>query len=165
MSPAYQSLVFLHLLAAFVWLGGLFFLALVGAPVLRREAPSELRPILFRAIGLRFRWVGWTSLAVLGGTGVGILGLRGILRWEVLGDPAWWGTAWGQALAWKLAAVGLMVALTAAHDWLEGPGRRARTAAGESVPRSRRMATLLARGSALAALPLVYWAMRLARGG
>ena len=165
MSPTYQFLVFLHLLAAFVWLGGLFFLALVGAPVLRREAPSELRPILFRAIGLRFRWVGWISLAVLGGTGVGILGLRGVLRWEVLGDPAWWGTGWGRALAWKLAAVGLMLALTAIHDWLEGPGRRASTTTNRPVPRGRRMATLLARGSVLVALPLVYWAMRLARGG
>jgi len=165
MSPAYQLLVFLHLLAAFVWLGGLFFLALVGAPVLRRQAPPELRPALFRAIGLRFRWVGWTSLAVLGATGVGILALRGVLRWEILGDPAWWGSAWGQALAWKLAAVGLMLALTAAHDLLEGSGRRAPAAADGPVPRRRRMATLLARGSALVALPLVYWAMRLARGG
>jgi len=44
------------------------------------------------------------------------------------------------------------------RETLEGIARRC-------VLRGRRMATLLARGSALVALPLVYWAMRLARGG
>lgn len=161
----YHLLVFLHLLAAFVWLGGLFFLALVGAPVLKREASPEVRAVLFRALGLRLRWVGWSSLAVLVATGAGILELRGVLRWDVLGDPAWWGTPWGRALAWKLAAVGLMVALTGAHDWLEGPGRMGRGAAAQPGTRRRRAATLLARGSVLVALPLIFWAMRLARGG
>jgi copper resistance protein D len=165
MGHAYHALVFLHLLAAFVWLGGLFFLALVGAPVLRREASPELRAGLFRALGLRLRWVGWGSLAVLGATGVGILELRGVLRWEILGDAAWWGTAWGRALAWKLGAVGLMVALTLAHDWLEGPGRQGGKWGTAPAPRRRLAATRLARASVLVTLPLIYWAMRLARGG
>ncbi|MEX2529952.1 MAG: copper resistance protein CopD [Gemmatimonadota bacterium] len=163
MSPTYQALIFLHLLAAFVWLGGILFLVLVGAPVIRRVAPAELRGELFMALGLRLRWVGWGALGVLVATGTWILHLRGLLRMEVMGDPAWWGTAMGRALGWKLGTVALMIVLTAAHDLLEGSGG-ARQARVRGLP-SRRVATTLARGSALVALIVLYWAMRVARGG
>ena len=39
----YNLVVTLHVLAALFWLGGMFFLALVGAPVLRAVEPPELR--------------------------------------------------------------------------------------------------------------------------
>jgi copper resistance protein D len=165
MSAGHQVLVFIHLLAAFVWVGGLFFLALVGAPVLRREAPPEVRAALFRAVGLRFRWVGWGALAILLATGTWILHLSGLLRWELLGDGAWWGTPVGRALAWKLTAVAVMVGLTAAHDWKEGRVRSRASLPPAPPSPGRRAATLLARGSAVVALIVVYWAMRLARGG
>ena len=48
-------IVIVHILAAFVWLGGMLFLGDVGAPVLRRIEPAALRQRLFREIGLRFR--------------------------------------------------------------------------------------------------------------
>ena len=40
---AYHLNVFVHLMAALVWLGGMFFLAVVGAPVLRGVDPPRLR--------------------------------------------------------------------------------------------------------------------------
>ena len=54
--------VTIHVFAALLWLGGMFFLAAVGAPVLRRVEPPALRAELFRfmlallllAVGLRF---------------------------------------------------------------------------------------------------------------
>lgn len=163
----YLALVFLHLLAAFVWLGGLLFLALVGAPVLRKVEPRELRAGLFRAMGLRFRWVGWSALGILLGTGVAILHLRGVLRWELLSQSEWWSTPFGTALKWKLLAVGVMVAAGAWHDFVEGP--RAASEAGRSMDpmgpsRARRWSLILARGSVLVGLILIYWAMRMVRG-
>ncbi len=163
MSPTYQALVFVHLLAAFVWLGGILFLVLVAAPVLRRAAPAKLRRELFVALGFRLRWVGWGALAVLVVTGTWILHLRGLFRMEAMGDPVWWATPTGRALGWKLGAVVLMVVLTALHDVLEGA--RLAPRAENRIPPARHTATALVRGSALAALLVLYWAMRLARGG
>ena len=43
--------VTIHVFAALFWLGGMFFLALVGAPVLRKVEPPELRARLFQQLG------------------------------------------------------------------------------------------------------------------
>jgi uncharacterized membrane protein len=55
----YYLNVTVHVLAAFLWLGGMFFLGAVGAPVLRRLEPPELRARIFRELGQQFRSVGW----------------------------------------------------------------------------------------------------------
>jgi len=162
----YQAIVVLHVLAALLWLGGMFFLAVVAAPVLRGVDPPEVRAVLFQRIGLRFRAVGWGAIGVLVATGAASLWLRGVLSGGVLGDRAFWGTPFGRALAWKLAAVAGMVALSAVHDFVLGPrasrlaGRRDREAV-----RARRAAAWLARANALLGLLLVWAAVRLARGG
>ena len=39
----YYASVSVHVLAAMLWLGGMFSLAVVGAPVLRRVEPPALR--------------------------------------------------------------------------------------------------------------------------
>jgi hypothetical protein len=41
-SLLYYATVTAHLLAALLWLGGMFFLAIVGAPVLRSVEPAAL---------------------------------------------------------------------------------------------------------------------------
>ncbi|MBI4409663.1 MAG: CopD family protein [Gemmatimonadetes bacterium] len=161
----YHANVTLHLLAALLWLGGLFFLALVGAPVLRRVEPPALRAELFKRLGERFRLVGWIALAVLLATGTANLHFRGLLSTEVLGSAAFWATPYGRALAWKLGAVGGMLVIQALHDFRWGP------AAGRAVPdspealRLRGRAAWLARMSALLGLVIAIAAARLARGG
>src|SRR5690554_4486628 len=47
----YHLNVTLHVLAALLWLGGMFFLAVVGAPVLRKVEPAALRARLFQELG------------------------------------------------------------------------------------------------------------------
>lgn len=89
----YLISVTLHLFAAILWLGGMFFLALVGAPVLRRVEPASLRSELFRRI----------------------------LDAETLGSVTFWKGRYGQALAWKLVLVVAMVSLAAVHDFALGP--------------------------------------------
>lgn len=63
MRTLYLFNVAVHLLAAFLWLGGMIFLAAVGAPVLRGVEPAALRG--FGALGQQFRTVGWACTAVL----------------------------------------------------------------------------------------------------
>lgn len=161
----YLTSVTIHLLAAMLWLGGTFFLAIVGAPVLRRVEPAELRSELFRRLGTRFRAVGWIAIAVLVATGIANLAFRGMLNLETLGSAAFWQRPYGQALAWKLALVAAMVALAAVHDFVLGP-RASRHARGSpEAGAARRSAAWLARANALLGVALVAVAVRLARGG
>jgi len=165
MSWSYYLLVTVHVLAALLWLGGMFFLGLVGAPVLRAVEPPALRQRLFHQLGLRFRAVGWSAIAVLVVTGVALLHARGLLRWSgVFGSAAFWGTGLGVALAAKLAAVTVMVVVSLVHDFFLGPAAgRAGPDSAEAI-RLRRRAALLARVNALLGLLLVAAAVRLARG-
>jgi hypothetical protein len=48
MSELYYVNVTIHVLAAMLWLGGMFFLGIVGAPALRSVEPPPLRQRLFR---------------------------------------------------------------------------------------------------------------------
>lgn len=161
----YLTSVTLHVLAALFWLGGMFFLAAVGAPVLRSVEPAGLRADLFRRVGTRFRAAGWMAIAVLIVTGVTNLALRGVLDAETLGSGVFWRGRYGQVLAWKLALVTAMVSLAAIHDFALGPlasrhppdSQRARTA--------RRRASWLARVNVVLGVALVLVAVRLARGG
>ena len=164
MSGSYYALVSIHVLAAMLWLGGMLFLGVVGAPVLRAVEPPELRQRLFQQLGLRFRTVGWVAITVLLATGVLMLHARGLLVWSgVLGSGQFWRSALGVALAAKLAAVVTMIVVSGVHDFVLGP------AAGRATPRSeralalRRRAALLARVNAIVGILLVLAAVRLAR--
>ncbi|HEY7482574.1 MAG TPA: DUF4149 domain-containing protein [Gemmatimonadales bacterium] len=164
-SLLYYATVTAHLLAALLWLGGMFFLAIVGAPVLRSVEPAALRQRLFHEVGLRFRALGWTALGVLLVTGVLNLQFRGWLHWGVLSDPAFWRTPTGLALGWKLAAVAMMLVVSVMHDFFVGPkAGRAAPGFAEGL-RLRRRAAVLARLNALLGLVVVVAAVRLARGG
>lgn len=161
----YHLNVTVHLLAALLWLGGMFFLGVVGAPVLRKVEPPALRAQLFHALGSAFRTAGWASIAVLLVTGTLNLYFRGVLAWSVLGSGAFWATPYGRALAVKLIAVLLMLGISAVHDFRHGPAAgRLRPGSPEAL-RARRLASWMARVNALLGIVLVFAAVRLARGG
>lgn len=165
MRSLYLANVTVHVLAAFLWLGGMFFLAVVGAPVLRHVQPAELRARLFAELGYRFRTAGWVAIGVLVATGVANLWFLGLLRWERLSDPALWQSPYGHALAWKLAAVTVMVAVSAVHDFVHGPRASRLVPGSPAALRARARASWMARVNALVGLVLVIAAVRLARGG
>lgn len=162
---AYHLNVIVHLLAALFWLGGMFFLALVGAPVLRELDDPRLRGRLFAALGRRFRTAGWWAIAVLVVTGTLNLHFRGLLRVEVLGDGTFWAGDYGTALAWKLGAVTAMIVVSALHDFVLGPRASADTDGDARSGSSRKLASWLARANALLGIVVVIAAVYLARGG
>ena len=161
----YYANVTVHVLAALFWLGGMFFLATVGAPVLRAVEPPALRARLFAGLGERFRTVGWWAIAILLVTGTFNLHFRGTLRADVLGNPAFWSTPFGSALAWKLGAVTAMVIASALHDFVLGPAASRLEAGSVEAATARRRAAWLARINALFGIVVVLAAVRLARGG
>ncbi|HST58670.1 MAG TPA: DUF4149 domain-containing protein [Longimicrobium sp.] len=165
MRNLYLLNVTVHVLAALLWLGGMFFFALVGAPVLRRLEPAALRARIFAELGMAFRTVGWIAIAVLLATGALNLYFAGLLRGGRLVTPGFWATPYGRALAWKLAAVAVMILVSAVHDFVLGPRAGRLDPGSPAALRARSRAAWLARVNALVGLGLVYAAVRLARGG
>jgi uncharacterized membrane protein len=164
MRVAYLLNVTIHVLAAMFWLGGMFFLGLIGAPVLRAVEPATLRQRLFNELGLRFRTAGWIAIAVLLVTGVLNLWFRGWLRWHgVLGAPAFWATLTGRVLALKLIAVTVMVSTAAVHDFVIGPAASRLEAGSEAALAARSRAAWMGRVNALVGVLLLVAAVRLAR--
>jgi uncharacterized membrane protein len=165
MRSLYLLNVTVHVLAALLWLGGMFFLAAVGAPVLRKVEPPELRTQLFRSLGERFRRVGWGAIAILLFTGTLNLRFRGLLSPQTLLSYGFWGSPYGVALAWKLAAVAAMLIVQAVHDFAVGPAVSRLPQGSPEMLVARRRAALLARLSAVLGILVVVAAVRLARGG
>lgn len=113
MSPSYLLLIWVHLLSAVAWIGGMLFLSLILAPLVRSRTATPEFAALFRCAARRFRFVVWIALTVLVSTGPILLPQRGL---SVL-DPAGW-----PLIFWvKLSLVTLLVAFTAAHDLVLGP--------------------------------------------
>lgn len=158
----YHLNVSIHVLAALVWLGGMFFLALVGAPALRTIQSAELRAQLFRVLGERFRTVGWICIAILLVTGVLNLHFRGLLSVQLL-RANFWATPYGGILALKLLAVLGMLLIQAIHDFSHGPKASRATPGTAEAMRMRRRAALLARVSAVFGIVVLLAAVRLTR--
>ncbi len=165
MRSLYLLNVTVHVLAAVLWLGGMFFLALVGAPVLRRVQPPSTRVALFRDLGQRYRRFGWIMLTVLLITGVLNLEFRGVLTAASMGSGHFWTTPFGRTLAVKLLAVTAMLVVQALHDFRWGPASSRVDPGSPEAAALRRRAALGARLSAVLGLIILLAAVRLARGG
>ncbi|HMN30284.1 MAG TPA: hypothetical protein PKE45_19175, partial [Caldilineaceae bacterium] len=100
----YLLSVWLHILTAMVWLGGMLFLVLVLLPVVRRPAYRAVAGEIFHAAGVRFRWVGWIGFGLLILTGITNLSYRGI-TWATFWSAPFWQGPFGRTLGWKLLLV------------------------------------------------------------
>jgi uncharacterized membrane protein len=146
----YLGSVFLHILAALVWLGGMLFLAIVAVPAARRLPDPRLRSALLADVGSRFRAVGWPVIGVLVVTGAWNAGSR--WGWSSLVAPAFWDSRPGQLLGLKLLFVAAMVALSGLHDFVLGPRL---TALGRAAPDAPGLAGLRKRTVTLARLEVM----------
>jgi uncharacterized membrane protein len=163
----YQLSVFIHILSAVVWVGGMLFLALVVVPV-ARSLPAVERAALIGAVGRRFRVVGWACIALLIATGVINLAYRG-LTWETFFSAQMLESQFGRVLLLKLALVVVMIVLSAVHDFVIGPQsvRLAESKApadAEQMVSLRRQASWMARVNAVLALLVVALGVALVRG-
>ncbi|NGZ98954.1 MAG: hypothetical protein CV089_23075 [Nitrospira sp. WS110] len=156
----YSTAVILHILAAMTWIGGMIFLSLVLAPLVRgRKAAPEFMA-LFRSAALRFRPIVWVAIAVLLTTGPLLLSQRGIQPTSP--------DSWSGIVTVKLTLVGLLVVLTLLHDLVFGPQVSRVSAIAESQRTTGervvfKSARLLPRLSLLIALAVVIAGAMLAR--
>ena len=165
MVELYFLCVWLHIVAAATWLGGMLFLALVLVPVLRRVPRAQTAP-LFRATARRFRNLSWVALGVLAITGTYNLWIRGVSATNLL-QPDWLGSPFGRTVVAKLSLFVLVLIASLVHDFAVGPRASAalETADDESTAaRWRRGAAWLGRATAAASLVLVALGVILVRG-
>src|ERR1044071_6278710 len=117
----YTFNVWIHILMAAIWVGGLIYTAAVAVPFAVTHEAQERQRIL-RGLGRRFRRIGWVTIGLLVITGIGNLVWRvtpirlgqifnGDLfdSTKVEGPIATW-------LPWKLILIAVMIALMLFHD-------------------------------------------------
>ncbi len=162
----YHLSVYVHLLSAVVWVGGMLFLALVAIPVLR-GLPDQPRAELVARMGERFRPVAWACIGLLVLTGILNLAYRGV-TWESVVTGQLWQNPFGRVLAWKLGFVAAAILLSAVHDFYLGPAStqllRQQNPDARRALRLRRQATWVGRANALFALLILALAVMLVRG-
>jgi uncharacterized membrane protein len=111
---ALTAAFWLHMAATIVWIGGLFYQAVVVNPALERS-PAE-RGRLMDDMRRRFQPLAWLSLLVLIGTG--LLQMSGNPNYEGLFAFA---NPWSRAILTKHIAVGLMILAAAYQTWVLNP--------------------------------------------
>ncbi|MFM8551524.1 MAG: hypothetical protein ACKOCD_04300 [Nitrospiraceae bacterium] len=153
-------LVWIHLLAAIIWIGGMLFLSLTLVPVLQQDAFVSQRRPFFKAVALRFRRLVWICILLLLITGPLLLDRIG----GALLSPA----TWPPIVYAKLTLVSLLLLLTAVYDLILGPavGRLHTVSEEARTDRDRLLvqsARWVPRVSLLLALALLYTAAALAR--
>ena len=166
MSTLYTVSVFVHVLAACAWIGAMIFFAVVVVPVIRRPEYAAVTVDLVRAMGARYRQLGWVSIAVLVATGITNLSLRGFGVAEIA-SRAFWRTPFGQVLSYKLGFVALTIVATALHDVLFGARSMRKLASDPRSPaaqRVRRTASWLGRATLVLSLAVLLFAVWLVRG-
>jgi putative copper export protein len=159
MAWLYVLSVFLHVLAAMFWIGGMMFLGLVVVPVLRGH-PERAR--LVEQLGRVFERAGVVALGVLLVTGIANLAFRGVTTLEQL-----WATPIGRMGLLKLALFGIVVAMGLWHNRVVG--RQAvqllqRAPRSDEAERLRRLSSWVGRWMLLASVLLALVGVLIARG-
>jgi uncharacterized membrane protein len=152
-------MLWLHILAAVAWVGGMIFLTLVVVPVERRIQDPRLRFDLVNRIGIRFKYLGWASIAILIVTGT-YNTLYKVSSWDQLMT-----TGYGKTLLIKLAIVAFMFSLSIAHDFFLGPKLVEKARERKKIKDLAYIVTILARGNLILALLVILLAVSLRTGG
>jgi uncharacterized membrane protein len=158
--------VWLHILAAATWIGGMVFLVLVLLPVTRMAEYRGAASGLMHWTGVRFRFVGWVCLGLLLASGIVNLLYRGV-GWAELTSGEFWAGGFGRAFGLKMILVAIILVGSAIHDFYVGPRATAAWQSDPASPRARSMrrrATMFGRVNLLLALAVVILAVIMVRG-
>ena len=122
----------LHILSASVWVGGTVALVFVGVPAIRK-LEGEARATAMRALGRRWRPLGWSAMAVAILSGLWLTELNGGFTRAALE------TDFDRTLIVKSALVVLLVGGALVHDYVLGPRlQRELRAKDQAAPATRR---------------------------
>ncbi len=126
------TLRILHVLSASVWVGGTVALVFVGVPAIRK-LEGEARATAMRALGRRWRPLGWSAMAVAVLSGLWLTELHGGFSRAALDSD------FDRTLIAKSVLVALLVAGALVHDYVLGPRlQHELRAADPAAPATRR---------------------------
>jgi copper resistance protein D len=118
-------LVWIHLVAATFWVGGMLFLSLVVVPLLKTDPNPQSAQRGFVNLARRFRTLAWGALLLLVLTGAALLG-------QVINFSAPL-SSWPSVVITKIILVLILVAVSLAHDRIIGPKVRVLKRKGSST--------------------------------
>ena len=131
------TLRILHVLSASIWVGGTIVLVFVGVPAIRK-LEGEARAAAMRALGRRWRPLGWGAMAVAVVSGLWLTELHGGFNRQALE------TDFDRTLIAKSVLVALLVVGALLHDYVLGPRlQRELGASDPSAPSTRRRLVLV----------------------
>lgn len=117
----YLTSVWLHVIAAMTWIGGMVLFVAAVMPWMR-ALPEVDRERFLRQFGQRFGRVMWTTFAVMAVTGTANLWLRGVTVSHFL-DPNWRATPFGHLIVIKVTLFLVAALLGIAHRGKISPGQ------------------------------------------
>ena len=149
--------IWLHIVAAAVWVGPQFFMFIVMVPAVRAIADRDTRLRVLRLVTRRYAWLAWSALVILVLTGISnVFDHEDESGISVLNFD--WRYSW--IFFTKMALVGFMIALTALHSFVVGPRQMALAEQeeedSEETARLRRSGIILSSVNLLAALVIIF---------
>lgn len=105
--------LWIHVLSAIFWVGGMLLLTLVLAPVLRSESGKPDTYVFFKKVATRFRNGVWVAILFLISTGTLLLSNQ-----VSFGIPI---RQWPNVILLKLAFVFVLIVVAGLHDLVIGP--------------------------------------------
>jgi uncharacterized membrane protein len=113
MKEFYFISVFIHILSACVWIGGMIFLALVLIPSIQNNPEKAL---LIHTVGVKFRTIGWVALWLILLTGLYNMQFRQVeFSFSELTE-----SHYGKMIFYKLIIFFVTILLSITHDFYIG---------------------------------------------
>ena len=155
-----NTIVWVHLIAATFWVGGMLFLSLVAVPLFKKLPDPASAQLEFIKLARRFRMLTWGALSLLIITGSILLS-----NYVNFSETP---VAWPSVVLIKLILVVSLIVVSVAHDQIIGPKVRTlkKKPIAELVKTEKfllRISPLLARLTLLLGLAILFAAVSLVR--
>lgn len=162
----YYLSVFIHILSAIFWIGGMLFTVAVLVPASRHQLLVNRKGAFFTLIGRKFSRISWVLFIILTITGITNLLARGYDLTDLV-TTTFWSSSFGQPLFIKLHLFGLVLILSGIHDFYAGPKAAELMDSNPDDSKTktyRKVTSWIGRLNLLLGLAILYYAMQLLRG-
>lgn len=162
----YYLTVYIHILSAIFWIGGMLFTVAVLVPVSRHQLLLNKKGEFFALIGKKFSSISWILFIVLIITGITNLLAHGY-SFADLATSTFWSSNFGGNLFIKLHLFGIVLILSGIHDFYAGPKAAElmdNKPEDTMTKRFRKLSSWIGRLNLAFGLLILYYAMRLLRG-
>lgn len=162
----YYLSVFIHILSAIFWIGGMLFTVAVLVPASRHQLLANKKGQFFSLVGQKFSRISWILFLILIITGITNLLTRGYKLGDLVTSTFWNGN-FGNALFIKLHLFGLVLILSGIHDFYAGPkaAELMDSHPDDSKTKTfRKLSSWIGRINLVLGMGILFYAMQLLRG-